>query len=289
MVTAKLRNRYLSFCPLIGPKATLFVSINNLKWSIAMARINFEDSLYSDIRFINLISKCGSLEFALGSLIRAWGLGQKYYLNEETNRMIPLKKWNQQGIKMDIIEVGLAEIIDDHVYIKGAEKQFAWLLRQRAAGVASHKARSAHGVKNPTVVEPPSTDVEVWRSSYSYSPSSSNSISNTVDVVLIQTPPENKFVKENTLESNSVQRFEDSYKPEVLEFKKIIDQFEITSMPSLKRIVPDIAKGFNYKTQDFKDWCESAINSKAMKNIDNNNDRARYFVAAIKREIGLTK
>lgn len=250
-----------------------------------MARINFEDSIYSDFRFINLVNKCGSVEFALGSLVRAWHLGQKYYLNEKTNRMIPLKKWNQQGIKMDIIEVGLAEIIDDHVYIKGAEKQFAWLLRQKAAGVASHKARSARGVKNPTMVEPPSTEAGVWRSSYSYS--SSSSISNTVDVVLIQTPPENQLVNKNII--SSVQKFEDSFKPEVLEFKKIIDQFEITSMPSLKRIVPDIAKGFNYKTQDFKDWCESAINSKAMKNIDNANDRARYFVAAIKREIGLTK
>ena len=256
-----------------------------------MARINFEDSIYSDFRFINLINRFGSIEFALGSLVRAWHLGQKYYLNEKTNRMIPLKKWNQQGIKMDIIEVGLAEIIDDHVYIKGAEKQFAWLLRQKAAGVASHKARSARGVKNPTMVEPPSTGAGVWRSSYSYSSSSSSSssnriINNSVDVVE-KTPPENKLVNKNI--TSSVQKFDDMFKPEILEFKKIIDELEIKSMPSLRRIIPDIARSYEYKSEDFKSWCLAVINSNSIKNIDNANDRARYFVAAIKREIGLTK
>lgn len=251
-----------------------------------MARINFEDSIYSDFRFINLVNKCGSVEFALGSLVRAWHLGQKYYLNEKTNRMIPLKKWNQQGIRMDIIEVGLAEIIDDHVYIKGAEKQFAWLLRQRAAGIASHKARSAHSVKNPTMVEPLSAEVGLWRSSYSYSSSSSNRIINN-SVVVVQTPPENQLANKNI--TSSVQRFDDMFNPEILEFKKIIDELEIKSMPSLKRIIPDIARSYEYKSEDFKSWCIAVINSNSIKNIDNANDRARYFVAAIKREIGLTK
>lgn len=114
-----------------------------------------------------------------------------------------------------------------------------------------------------------------------------------VDVDVVQNTPstnaENSLVKENMHKHNSTRKFDDMFKPEILEFKKIIDELEIKSMPSLRRIIPDIARSYEYKSEDFKSWCLAVINSNSIKNIDNANDRARYFVAAIKREIGLTK
>lgn len=99
-----------------------------------MARINIEDSLYRDIRFISLVGKLGSVEMALGSLFRAYALAQEWFLSDETARLIPLSKWKQQLIKDEIIEVGLAEVRGEYVYVAGSEVQFAWLLQKSEAG-----------------------------------------------------------------------------------------------------------------------------------------------------------
>lgn len=99
-----------------------------------MARINIEDSLFKDIRFDELKMKLGSVDTALGAMVRAWSLAQKWYLKEETYRLIPLSEWKKQRISDYIIEVGLAEVRENGVYVSGSDEQFAWLLQRQLAG-----------------------------------------------------------------------------------------------------------------------------------------------------------
>lgn len=99
-----------------------------------MARINIEESLFKDVRFDDLKMKLGSVDTALGAMVRAWSLAQKWYLKEETSRLIPITEWRKQRISDFIIEVGLAEVRNDGIYVSGSESQFAWLLQRQSAG-----------------------------------------------------------------------------------------------------------------------------------------------------------
>lgn len=97
-----------------------------------MARINIEDSIYKDGRFLDLCIALGDKDKALGGLFRAWALAQTWYLTPE--KMIPFKEWSAQRIPGAIIEVGLAERVGDKVRMSGVEKQFDWLLQRHRAG-----------------------------------------------------------------------------------------------------------------------------------------------------------
>jgi len=143
-----------------------------------VARINIEDSLYKDIRFTNLIIKLGSLDTALGAVVRAWSLAQKHFLNEDNARLIPLIEWERQLISKEILNCGLAEVREQGIYVVGAEEQFSWLLQKQSAGKQSAKIKSE---KNPTDDQRSSTHVErpSTSSSSSSSISSSNSLSNS--------------------------------------------------------------------------------------------------------------
>lgn len=105
-----------------------------------MARINIEDSIYKDDRFINLILKLGNKHTALGMMVSAWTLAQKHYLNETNDRSIPLNEWEQSGLNL-VLEVGLAEKQKNGVYVKGSEEQFKWLHQRAEAGRKSAKNR----------------------------------------------------------------------------------------------------------------------------------------------------
>lgn len=97
-----------------------------------MARINIEDSLFRDHRFMDFIIKMKNPDAALGALVRAWILAQKWYLTPE--KTIPIADWEKQRLPSEIIEVGLAEISDGKVRVVGIDDQFAWLEQRVIAG-----------------------------------------------------------------------------------------------------------------------------------------------------------
>lgn len=97
-----------------------------------MARINIEDSLYQDQRFIDLAMALGGKFQAIGALVCAWSLAQKWYI--KTDKMIPISEWEKQRLPREIISVGLAELIGDKVHVCGADKQFKWLQQRSQAG-----------------------------------------------------------------------------------------------------------------------------------------------------------
>lgn len=108
-----------------------------------MPRINVEDSLFADVRFMKLAMKLGGLEFALGSLVLVWMTAQKWYLTPE--KMIPFKEWKKQGLQDAILEVGFAEKIGEKIRVCGSDDQFKWLEQRimagRKGGLSSGKQR----------------------------------------------------------------------------------------------------------------------------------------------------
>jgi general stress protein YciG len=104
-----------------------------LRGGLGVARINVEDTIYKDPRFIRLATKLdGDIDKAIGCLVRAWSLAQQWYL--KPSQLIPLSEWESQQINSAIIDVGLAERVDGFIRMKGADEQFAWLKQRSDAG-----------------------------------------------------------------------------------------------------------------------------------------------------------
>lgn len=99
-----------------------------------MARINIEDSLFKDSRFIDLCIHFKDKQKSLGCLVWAFIVAQKHYLNEENDRLIPYDEWKTQGCDDVLINLGFAEKKDNGIYVCGSEKQFAWLIQRVEAG-----------------------------------------------------------------------------------------------------------------------------------------------------------
>lgn len=148
-----------------------------------MARINVEDSLFKDPRFMDLIAKIGR-DAALGAAVQAFIIAQEFFLNENTKRMIPLADWKKRRLNDLIIETGLAEIRDgDLVYVCESEIHFAWLLQcQQAAQRSAQKRKATNPQRPSTNPDEPSTTVEAPSTSYSYSPSPSSSKINNINI-----------------------------------------------------------------------------------------------------------
>lgn len=95
-----------------------------------MARINIEDSLFTDSRWLNLVIMVGCQYKALGYLTKAWILAQRHWIEYGS---IPSKAWPKE---FDVlIDAEFADPnADGSVYIKGSTKAFAWLLQRSKAG-----------------------------------------------------------------------------------------------------------------------------------------------------------
>lgn len=99
-----------------------------------MPRINIEDSLFKDSRFIDLCIHHKDKQKALGILVWAFIIAQKHYLDELSDRLIPLSEWKRQGCDESLITLGFAEFRENGVYLCGSEKQFGWLVQRVEAG-----------------------------------------------------------------------------------------------------------------------------------------------------------
>lgn len=131
----------------------------------SVARINFEDSLFKDSRFTDLMLKMGSKETAIGSLVFAWMVAQSFWMRSDNG--IPKTEWRKQKLRNEIIEVGLAEDRGEFVYISGSKEQFAWIRKATEAGRRGGlKSRG----KNPS---DPSATLQPGQPSYLLSPISS--------------------------------------------------------------------------------------------------------------------
>lgn len=97
-----------------------------------MSRINIEQSIFTDARFFNLSLKLGSRSKALGALVFAWEMAQRFFLKHES--LIPLEDWIKLEGNKEIIESGLAELNQNEVYVKGGRDHFNWIDKRSKAG-----------------------------------------------------------------------------------------------------------------------------------------------------------
>jgi hypothetical protein len=130
-----------------------------------MARINIEDKLFTDARFIALCNKVTRRE-AIGMIIDAWYLAQRYWLTGE--KYIPDEEFKMAGLE-PLIDCLFAKKMDNGYYIRGSEEQFEWLKVKQLAGKKSAEIRKKKfgsaqpqkGVKSRTDVEQCSANVEL--------------------------------------------------------------------------------------------------------------------------------
>lgn len=95
-----------------------------------MARINIEEKLFADARFVALCNKVSRRE-AIGMLVDAWLLAQKHWLKD--HQYIPEQEFLMAGLE-PLIGCFFAQKMDNGYYIKGSEDQFGWLKKRQEDG-----------------------------------------------------------------------------------------------------------------------------------------------------------
>lgn len=148
------------------------------------------------------------------------------------------------------------------------------LLGRDAVRVHNVRAPSAHGASYITIQDKTIQDNTV---------TITENTQNQIAVAFDKKP----LVKENALVSNSVQNFEDSFRPEVQEFKKIIDELNLGSQPTIKKSVVKIAEYFEFVAEDFRTWCNDKINSPAMARIETKARQRSYFSVSLLKQVGV--
>lgn len=110
-----------------------------------MARINLEDSLYRDPRWMNLILKVGCPYRAKGILVTAWAIAQENWLKY---RAVPEKAWLKDlDVLLDCEFAAQVEVEGKRmIYVKGSKNQFAWLEQRSKAG-KSKSEKKLHSVE----------------------------------------------------------------------------------------------------------------------------------------------
>lgn len=108
-----------------------------------MARLNIEETIWSDPRFLKLCIKLGDELRAIGAVVMAWRLAQKHWCPKKA--AVPESEWRLSGLPDAVIEVGLAEFSGDGVKLKGVEDAFSWYFDAveagRKGGQASARSR----------------------------------------------------------------------------------------------------------------------------------------------------
>lgn len=104
-----------------------------------MARISIDDSLFKDERFFELTTKLGSMEAALGAVVKLWIVAQEFW--KKDHGLISKQTWKKKRLKDELIAVGLAIETDAGIYAAGSKKNFAWLVQRVSAGKKSGSSR----------------------------------------------------------------------------------------------------------------------------------------------------
>lgn len=103
-----------------------------------MARINVEDNLFTDARFVALRSELGE-EVAIGKLVIAWRIAQNYWVKSE---LVPLKFWELLKLQV-LVDYDFAEITENGIYVKGTDENFEWLKQKQLAGKKGGLAKAS--------------------------------------------------------------------------------------------------------------------------------------------------
>lgn len=136
-----------------------------------MPRINIEDSLLTSKRFEKLMLKLGSKRAALGVVVEAWIVAQRYWKTSDEG--IPKSVWNLEELAQELIDSDLAEDRGDFIYVRGSKEHFGWLRKCSESG-----KKGGLKTQGKTPSDPQAT-LKGGQASYSSSLSSSSSSSSS--------------------------------------------------------------------------------------------------------------
>ena len=88
-----------------------------------MPRINIDDKLFGDDRFIELTVLVGDYQKAIGICVQIFRLGQRFWAHDN---LIPLKLFKKISGSDLFLKVGLAKRKPNGIYVCGYENYFAW-------------------------------------------------------------------------------------------------------------------------------------------------------------------
>lgn len=118
-----------------------------------MARINVEDSIWSDSRFMQLCLLLGDQFKAVGCLVVAWKTAQQHWC--PNRNPIPKKAFLEAGLPIELVKANFADVVEgEAILMRGCDKHFAWWFEKQEAGRKSAEARkekygSAQPVRTP--------------------------------------------------------------------------------------------------------------------------------------------
>lgn len=95
---------------------------------------------------MKLCIRLGDERTAIGAVILAWRIAQKYWCPEK--QPVPQEAWVQSGIGREIIDVGLAKETEAGIYISGAEEHFAWYFGRLEAAKKGGQARASRAQRD---------------------------------------------------------------------------------------------------------------------------------------------
>ena len=150
-----------------------------------MPRINIEDSLWADDRFLALVEITSNRATAVGAVVLAFRMAQKFWVPDQ--RPIPSVQFRSLPLASELLSCGLAseDTNGEFVTVRGADEQFAWLIQRSRAGTKS-KGKKKNGTQRKL------TEANGSTTSYSPStltlPSSSDSDSLFKSCEGVQTP-----------------------------------------------------------------------------------------------------
>ena len=133
-----------------------------------MARINIEDTWWTDPRREALSKLVGDELIADGVMVRLWRLAQQYWKNAEP---IPNHVFEHVRHRSEVVACSLASVEENGVYVAGSSKAFEWITKakenaSKAGKKSAEKRLLTKGTSQPlpnqtrTPVERNSTEPE---------------------------------------------------------------------------------------------------------------------------------
>ena len=106
-----------------------------------MPRINVEDTLWCDDRFLTLIEKVGSRATAVGAVVLAFRCAQGFWIPDKKD--VPKPVFMRLPNAEDLIFCNLARVSPclDFVHVSGSEKQFKWIIQRIEAAKSGNAIR----------------------------------------------------------------------------------------------------------------------------------------------------
>lgn len=151
-----------------------------------MARINIEDDLWSDPRFMRLCILLGDEARAVGAVVLGWRTAQKYWCPDR--KPIPRQVFIDAMLSNELVTSGLAVVVDDDIRMRGSEEHFDWWFQKQEAGrkggIASAAKRALSGAKRDS-----SKSKRIEPSSSSSSSSFKNSVRGKKSKLTLARPP----------------------------------------------------------------------------------------------------